>query len=506
MFTKDVWRYGALDVQDPTTGQIRHGLLVDLVAYSPTDVTLLVNFDHPLHHAVPIPYTQCVVPDPSVAKGNPPETLYQSSPNHPWRWYPCTVLVASPDYLYVEMGVEGARVRAVVRGERVRPRAGAAVTLLQQFCPFQRREVGLPRSGWLAGLPGRGGFWGVWKRVTGTIGVRVRAGKVIYIASGAEGMTPSECEAYLRRIGIILEENRPVPPTPFPESVESPSLAILPSEMIMEVFSHLPVDQAILSRRVCSHWDAALSAPTVSSHLRVDVSRCGERQLAGLLQHCVTSATRVLHLKGHGPDAPLYTVLGMLAARGLTIPLIILDNLTVQAEELLDYSDPSILHLRAEWPRICRRSLWRDVRVTELLESQMFAEYRAQFTQYSAAVGQLHSVMYRFSAARLGVTLDLIPHAVLEFREPADAETVLSVLETACPPVDADWRITVEWTKRAQSAAGCEQMLRVFRKWQPNDPRLRSHPKPEVVIANLPLGTLRKLGQHALIYNFRGVT
>ncbi|XP_055348608.1 uncharacterized protein LOC129595583 [Paramacrobiotus metropolitanus] len=213
----DVWRYGAIDVTNDV-GAIHHGALIDVDA---RNTTCIVDFDYPGHRAETVPLSRCSCPifykedlikwDSMVSEQSGTKnreqhakalTLLRLDRYHPWRWYPCRILVMRDSYAFVEVCMDETVVRCVVSmfAQRLRPAAYRLKGHPER--EYMKSKMSLPADPQLQQLvtAHQRECLEVLRREERVIVLAINATKMVYICPVTKKFPPQRCEKLLRNL------------------------------------------------------------------------------------------------------------------------------------------------------------------------------------------------------------------------------------------------------------------------------------------------------------------
>ncbi|XP_055330933.1 uncharacterized protein LOC129583239 [Paramacrobiotus metropolitanus] len=515
MFEKNVWRYGAVDVQYDN-GLMLHGLISDVDKVR----GFIVNFGCPSQNADFIPRAKCSdqVKKTEFTIADRVETLCQPAADQPWRWYPSKLLNdPQQGYAFVDIEMGGIVVRKVVPVERVRKIC--STTPLKVVRKYHKHAVRLSEKQreMLSARPKE--FFEKWNKCTKTFGLRAEEGMLVYISTKTTPVADKDSKRHLFYIDSELRNSvsRGVKRnnvgeivTASDESTVAPGksqLSIntcLAAELLCEIFSYVDVFQHAKVRRVCRVWEAALQLSPPVPSVVIPGSHYDGHRLASVLSETVTRSTKLLALTNKHRLAPRYddsigrlrTVIAMLKAMKIRIPVIVVSDSIVWGNLLLDYSDPKRLAFYPQWRDVCEKLVLKEVAVRGLME--------AQYPEDANGAARRKGIVNRFVDRGWGVTVTVTAGSI-SMKGSAQLKTLLDLLEKTCP------EMTIQRLRMLRPVVGMgfagDGILTVLRKWQLGDKRFtHDFPKGQSPLTGTSaegLRSLKKLTLWALWYHMK---
>ncbi|XP_055340153.1 uncharacterized protein LOC129589418 [Paramacrobiotus metropolitanus] len=354
MFKKDIWRFGAVDVQDDS-GLVRHGVVRAVDAKQ----GITVDFDCPGHRADLTPFTAFVngrlsqlSPYIYIVPGDEVQVLFRKSSDQPWCWHPAIFVsdVGVNAFALVEIRLtEANTVREVVALERVQ-RLGAMRPCkwrpASATFPYQRHCAQLPQD--FLATANMETFLELWRQHTKTLGATVDKNRLSYLAQRGKQLTPWQCADAFRCITDLMHK-RGIKRSCDDEAETNTSqqlvlrnldssdevhnldlfMCYMPVEILLEILTYLRVADQVKLRRVCSTWDIILKSILVSSVV-IDRDVHGPETLIPILYKVVTDNTKTLVFVGTDKlarlallEQPFRIMIDLLVANKVKVPLII---------------------------------------------------------------------------------------------------------------------------------------------------------------------------------------
>ncbi|XP_055351580.1 uncharacterized protein LOC129597905 [Paramacrobiotus metropolitanus] len=496
MFQRNIWRYGSVEVVD-AKGLARHGMIIDV----DKERDFTIDFDYTGHHAEKVsnrkykisrgaPFTH----SSSLEEDQVPRALFQSSPDHPWCWHPCTVLLQSFSFSIVEINLGDRVVRDVLPWNRLRvvnPVQCDPGGITNQYV---KHSVRLPDSEGLRDIMKRNGFKRQWHQQTGTIFVKTDETRLFYIAPADHAMTRPECDHQLRLARQHLGVQKM--PCDDAESVNQ----LLP-QTLSEILSLLDVHEQANCRRVCRHWNS-IAASLETEFVEIHLAKCQADVLASvawLLYNKVTKDTKILKFtkQQSGQSLPsdyndrLFDinpgfVQDILAIKNLVVPVIAIAHVAIFVHNLLDYSDEQGMKIAQCFGDVCNQLVLQQVEV------------------------RCWSI-WRYGGPLLP-GLNLVNGRVMT-KSVSAVRKMRDLLDAACPEIN---RKNLKCLNERLCDKSFYGVWKVVRSWQLDDPRFTNYDTtlPETFtleMAEVDLTSLRRITLYALwydlnndLYDYRG--
>ncbi|XP_055349664.1 uncharacterized protein LOC129596415 [Paramacrobiotus metropolitanus] len=289
----------------------------------------------------------------------------------------------------------------------------------------------------------------------------------------------------------------------------------LPDELLRAIFQLLELREQVSCRLVCKTW-SWLIKQMMGSHIELNLSKRAYHNDALLmaLEQVISRRTKVILFTFLGfPSDPFGILFSILKFKRIRIPVIVLSNLDVWANDILVFSDSWTLRFRSEWAEVCDKLVLHKTTVRGLPYIDVGTCRCCLNGLESDTNDYLYYIGWPFC-----FWVDLYKHvniekSVIATQNVVPMESALGLLEKCCPSLcwEQPWKYSdtsacLMALKNVLSDPTPSQNIitsQVLKLWQRGDPRFKDTATlMDNPLKGIPLESLRNVTLFILYWHF----